>query len=80
MALLRQKKLSERYPNLLNELNDSEALIPAYARFQDQTSCMLRDDLKKIKESHFRKSYDQNLKKQLTDVCDVQFKGGQLDA
>ena len=33
MAKLRQSKLSDRYPNLLNELNDSQSQVPAYSRF-----------------------------------------------
>ena len=72
--------MSEKYPNLLGELNDSTSQIPAYARFQDPTTCLLREDLRQIKEQHFRKSYDFNLKNHLKELDDVQFRGSQLDA
>lgn len=72
--------MSEKYPNLLNELNDSSSQIPAYARFQDPVACLLRDDLRQVKEQHFRKSYDLNLKSHMKDLADVQFRGGRLDS
>ena len=80
MAKLRQQKLSERYPNLLSELNDPASSVPAYGRFQDPNSCLLRDDLRRVKEQHFRRSYDANLKSHLKEVDKVQFRGGALDS
>lgn len=64
----------------MSELNDSSSQIPAYARFQDPKTCLLRDDLRQVKEQHFRKSYDFNLKSYIKELDEVQFRGGQLDS
>ncbi len=47
----------------MKELNNPHSPIPAYVRFQKQSNeqCLLRDDLKEIKEKHFRKNYEKQL-------------------
>ena len=47
----------------MKELNNPHSPIPAYVRFQKQSNeqCILRDDLKEIKEKHFRKNYEKQL-------------------
>lgn len=49
------KKMEEKYPKLLNELNDSSSVIPAYQRFQENS--VLRDDLKDLKAQFFKSNY-----------------------
>ena len=58
-------KVSEMYPKMLNELNDAEANIPAYMRFQkqDANNCYLRNDLVSVKEQHFKQNYSKELSK-----------------
>lgn len=80
MHKLRQSNISKRFPNLLTELDDSQSAVPAYLRFQDQNQNVLRQDLRQIKETYFRKSYDFNLKKHLQDLDNVQFRGAKLDS
>jgi hypothetical protein len=58
-------RLEDEYPKLLQELNDPNSKIPAYQRFQDSESCILREDLKKLKEEHFRRNYERELKSPL---------------
>ena len=57
--------ISDQYPKLLKELNDSNSKIPAYVRFQNQDSnnCLLRDDLKNLKKTHFKINYKKELVK-----------------
>jgi len=54
-------RLSEKYPDLMNELNDSESPMPAFVRFQKQENSVLRDDLKQLKAEHFRINYKRTL-------------------
>lgn len=58
-------KIEDEYPKLLSELNDASSKIPAYKRFEENDTCLLRDDLKKLKEEHFRKNYERQLKNPL---------------
>jgi len=53
--------LSESHPDLLAELNDPNAEVPAYARFQKYESTNLRPDLQKLKAEHFRRNYSKHL-------------------
>ena len=71
-----QQKVSEMYPKLLKELNDSHSPIPAYYRFknQDPSNCLLRSDLKEIKARHFKQNYNKELFKPKETMADVQFK------
>ena len=61
LKYLKPLKIEDQYPLLMKELNNPHSPIPAYVRFQKQTEeqCLLREDLKKIKEKHFRKNYEQ---------------------
>ena len=58
-------QLKEQHPDLEDELNDPEAKVPAYVRFQkqDTENCILRDDIKMAKENHFRVNYGKELEK-----------------
>ena len=49
-SLLKRVRLEDKYPRLLQELSDPNAPVPAYVRFQRQKSCVLREDLRQIKE------------------------------
>ena len=53
----------------MSELNDAQSKIPAYQRFEDTDSCVLRDDLRKLKEEHFRRNYEKELKNPM-DIYD----------
>ena len=53
--------MEEKYPKLLNELNDSSSAIPAYVRFQEKEQCFLREDLKELKAAYFRHKYNTHL-------------------
>ena len=64
----------------MSELNDAESNVPAYVRFQSQDQCLLREDLKKLKAEHFRKSYEKHLALPKEAMEDVHFKGDPLDA
>jgi hypothetical protein len=43
------KDIKSKYPNLMNELNDSQSPVPAFQRFQRPNSRKLRDDLNESK-------------------------------
>jgi hypothetical protein len=73
-------KLEEKYPKLLSELNDSSSAIPAYVRFQEAEQCFLREDLKELKASHFRKNYHNHLMLPKESLVKVQFQDEHLDA
>lgn len=53
--------IADRHPNLLKELNDANAPIPAYQRFQKTEKSLLRDDLKQIKARTFKRIYQNQL-------------------
>ena len=73
--------VKEQYPNLENELNSFDANIPAYVRFQrqDQENCSLRDDLKTVKERHFRVNYQKELAKPKLMMKKVEAEGHYSD-
>ena len=56
-------QLKDQHPDLEDELNDPDAKVPAYVRFQkqDTDNCILRDDIKLAKENHFRVNYGKEL-------------------
>lgn len=74
------QRIEQNHPKLMSELNDAESNVPAYVRFQSQDQCMLREDLKKLKAEHFRKSYEKHLALPKEAMEDVHFKGDPLDA
>ena len=61
LKYLKPLKIEDQYPFLLKDLNNPNSPIPAYIRFQNNDQCFLREDLKKIKEKHFRKNYERQL-------------------
>jgi hypothetical protein len=72
--------MEDKYPKLLNELNDSSSVIPAYVRFQEEDQCYLRDDLKDLKAEHFKKNYHKHLVLPRHYLEKVQLHGENVDA
>ena len=53
--------IADHHPNLLKELNDPNAYVPAYQRFQKTEKSLLRDDQKQIKARTFKRIYQNQL-------------------
>lgn len=77
---MKATKIEDEYPKLLNELNDSNSAIPAYARFQDEQQCLLRNDLKKLKAEHFKRNYKNHLEIPKHNLSLINHAGHDLDA
>ena len=79
-SVFSKERLGDKYPKLLKELNDPNAAVPAYIRFQRQDSCILREDLRILKEQHFRKNYQRQLESCKKSLDEVAFRGTKLNA
>ena len=79
-SYFKREKIGAKYPRLMQELNDPHALVPAYVRFQDQKDCVLREDLRLIKEQHFRKVYERHISQPKKSLERVAFHGDSMNA
>ena len=65
----------------MKELNDPEATIPAFHRFQKQDKeCKLRSDIRPLKEKHFRNNYNKELGKPKDLMKKVAFQKQKCDS
>ena len=71
--------VAAQFPKLIKELNESASKIPAYIRFQKENECVLRDDIKNIKQEAFKSQYNKQLSSPKDWMQQVEFSNKKLN-